>query len=88
MSSKVSRRIKKITSRENEFDYLAVGHGKPLRDKNMILAYIEMAEKLLNRDAKGTYETTSIRRGWVYRENGLELWYKSKCRDKRADTST
>lgn len=68
--------LKKLWSREKEFDYLAVGHGKPLREKNMILGYIHIAEKLLNGEAKGTYEETSIRRGWVYKENGLELWYK------------
>jgi glyoxylase-like metal-dependent hydrolase (beta-lactamase superfamily II) len=68
--------LEKMWSRREEFDHLAVGHGQPLREKTMILDFIHMAEKLLNHDVKGTYEETSIRKGWVYKENGLELWYK------------
>ncbi|MCQ6279914.1 MBL fold metallo-hydrolase [Bacillus sp. EB600] len=68
--------LKKMWSRSEEFDHLAVGHGQPLRDKTMIQDFIRITEKLLNRAVNGTYEETSIRRGWVYKENDLELWYK------------
>jgi hypothetical protein len=68
--------LKKMWRRRDDFDHLAVGHGKPLREKTMILDLMQLTEKLLNHEVKGTYEGTSIRRGWVYKENGPALWYK------------
>ena len=68
--------LKKMWSRRDDFDHLAVGHGKPLREKTMILDLMHLTEKLVNHEVKGTYEGTSIRRGWVYKEDGPALWYK------------
>ncbi len=68
--------LKKLWEYESYFDYLVVGHDDPLLDKNMIQKYLHITEALLEQGAEGSYEERGIRKGWVYRYESAELWYR------------
>jgi glyoxylase-like metal-dependent hydrolase (beta-lactamase superfamily II) len=68
--------LQRLWEYEADFDYLVVGHDEPLLDKTMIQKYLAITKELLEHGAEGAYEERGIRKGWVYRYDSAELWYR------------
>lgn len=66
----------KIKEHENEFDYLVIGHGYPLLEKDIIDDYLFITSGLLHGRLMGEYEERGFRKGDVARKGKAELWYQ------------
>lgn len=70
------RTLEKLWHMQSRFDFLLIGHGNPVLEKEIISDYLKLTEGLLSGTIIGSYEEKGFRKGEVARLGKAELWYR------------